>query len=292
MKPYKTDFFCARLSQNTQRKLLAEIDLTFVKAVEWNGMPQAMEMAEKNAGEIKPVAVTSAASSNMHKIARSKPQQANAQGFANQRSTGASASKPQESRRCFRCLGNHNPNKCHFKNAKCYECNQYGHIGKACALRKGEERQPKSAGAKYVAETDDQDMGIFSVHHSKIWAKPDTQDEWMVKLSIDGHDIQMEIDTGAKRFVMSYDMYRKYFSHIQLRVTPDLKTYTQEDIPIAGEIDVPVSYGSQSVTLSLVIAKGPWPTLMGRDWLRRIHLDWPEIIRSAPCWSSQFEGTK
>ncbi len=69
-------------------------------------------------------------------------------------------------------------------------------------------------------------MGIFSVYHSKTRAKPDTQDEWMVKLSIDGHNIQMEIDTGAKRSVMSYDMYRKYFSHIQLRATPGLKTYT------------------------------------------------------------------
>ncbi len=45
-----------------------------------------------------------------------------------------------------------------------------------------------------------------------------------------------------------------------------------------GHIDVPVQYEKQNVTLPLVIVKGERPALLGRNWLEKIQLDWPNIF--------------
>ena len=41
--------------------------------------------------------------------------------------------------------------------------------------------------------------------------------------------------------------------------------------------DVHVVYKSQNVCFSLVIVKSSGPTLMGRNWLEVLQLDWNEI---------------
>ena len=46
---------------------------------------------------------------------------------------------------------------------------------------------------------------------------------------------------------------------------------------VCGQLDVTVRYNSQEYTLPLCVVAGPGPTLLGRDWLRSIHLDWKAI---------------
>ncbi len=57
-----------------------------------------------------------------------------------------------------------------------------------------------------------------------------------------------------------------------------LITYSGERIPLLGSIDVPVQYEKQNVTLPLVIVKGERPALLGRNWLEKFQLDWPNIF--------------
>ena len=44
-----------------------------------------------------------------------------------------------------------------------------------------------------------------------------------------------------------------------------------------GAIDVKVKYSEQEADLTLTIVEGDGPTLMGRDWLRYIKLDWAAL---------------
>ena len=44
-----------------------------------------------------------------------------------------------------------------------------------------------------------------------------------------------------------------------------------------GSTDVQVSYEGQTAQLPLVVVKGVGPTLMGRNWLSRIRLNWSKI---------------
>ena len=56
-----------------------------------------------------------------------------------------------------------------------------------------------------------------------------------------------------------------------------LKTYTGEDIQIKGKIQVDVTLQHQRATLPLLVVQGNGPTLLGRDWLQVIQLDWSKL---------------
>ena len=44
-----------------------------------------------------------------------------------------------------------------------------------------------------------------------------------------------------------------------------------------GEAQVTVAYRDQVATLPLLVVEGSGPSLFGRNWLRKIQLDWSEV---------------
>ena len=91
----------------------------------------------------------------------------------------------------------------------------------------------------------------------------------------------MEINTGASKTVLNeatYDGLRDVLGPLR-KTEAVLSTYTGEAIPVAGEIIVPVKYGSQQENLKALVVKGKAPNLLGRDWLGVILLDWNKILQ-------------
>ena len=88
----------------------------------------------------------------------------------------------------------------------------------------------------------------------------------------------MELDTGAAVSLISEELYRDKLAHVHLHHTSMvLKTYTGEMIAPEGVIKVKVKLNKQRVRLPLYVVKVNGPPLFGREWLRRIRLDWAEI---------------
>ena len=56
-----------------------------------------------------------------------------------------------------------------------------------------------------------------------------------------------------------------------------LKSYTGTDICVKGTIDVDVTYKEQNANLPLVNIAGSGPSLLGRNWLYRLRLDWSQL---------------
>jgi hypothetical protein len=57
-----------------------------------------------------------------------------------------------------------------------------------------------------------------------------------------------------------------------------LRTYLKEPIPVVGCTHVDVEYNAQSCSqMPLLIVAGTGPSLLGRDWLATIQLDWKGI---------------
>ena len=111
------------------------------------------------------------------------------------------------------------------------------------------------------------DLNIFTVGRT-------TTTPTSVKLCIDTKPLEMEIDTGAAVSIVSEEQLRKRLSNKQVRLsTIVLRTYTAEKIPLLGEAQLCVEYKGQKHTLTAYITKGAGPCLLGRDWLREIHLD-------------------
>lgn len=65
--------------------------------------------------------------------------------------------------------------------------------------------------------------------------------------------------------------------------------YTGQTIQIKGSISIDVRYKDQTYTLDLIIVEGSGQSLLGRDWLHTIPLDWSYLkpVRSSPATKCQ-----
>ena len=95
--------------------------------------------------------------------------------------------------------------------------------------------------------------------------------------------IKMKIDTGATLEVISESTYRWAWTKEQappLQMTKTkLRTYTGQEIPVKGSVQVTVLHASQWKVLPLIVTKGQGPSLLGRNWLGELKLDWKATYR-------------
>lgn len=57
-----------------------------------------------------------------------------------------------------------------------------------------------------------------------------------------------------------------------------LQTYTGQEIHVLGSITVTAETPGQQACLPLLVVEGSGPSLLSRDWLAKIHLDWKETF--------------
>ncbi|GAA6080037.1 uncharacterized protein K02A2.6-like [Tachysurus ichikawai] len=102
----------------------------------------------------------------------------------------------------------------------------------------------------------------------------------------------MLLDTGSAVSVVSEDFYQTNLNHFSLKPAPELKlkSYSGQSIAVRGYIMIPVQYETQQVTLPLVIVKGSRPALIGRNWLKELHLNWEQIFTVYKVFT-QADGT-
>ena len=102
-----------------------------------------------------------------------------------------------------------------------------------------------------------------------------------VTVNVNGVDITMEVDTGAFISIISESTYCKYWEKGQappiVPSSTNLKTYTGEQLSIKGVINVTVKYENQCHSFQLTVVKGSGPSLLGRDWLLKIKLNWEKL---------------
>ena len=68
-----------------------------------------------------------------------------------------------------------------------------------------------------------------------------------------------------------------------------LTIYTKDQLQVLGQVTVDVSYGSQNGSYTLYVVKGRGTSLLGRDWMKHIRLDWKSIASTvnsvtSPCY--------
>jgi hypothetical protein len=102
----------------------------------------------------------------------------------------------------------------------------------------------------------------------------------IVGVKLNGVMTAMEVDTGTSVSIMS----EKSFESLRDRGTvlnqshAKLFTYTREQIPVVGTADVRAEHNGQVVTLPIIVTGGTGPTLLGRNWLSLLPLNWKEIF--------------
>ena len=104
-----------------------------------------------------------------------------------------------------------------------------------------------------------------------------------VELTVNGAVLTMEVDTGASVSLISDQTYRTTWTAAKRPpLQPSdtrLYTYSGELIEVLGTISVTVSYKQQTKQLSLLVVPTEGPALFGRDWLQAIVLEWKQLNR-------------
>ena len=259
---------CGLESENVQKVLLTKANLTLDKALE---ISQGMKAASVKAKELK----------GNHRV---NP-------VLSLKGPTPALTPTQPCSRCGR--GNHDPSTCRFKNATCHHCGKTGHIAPVCRSKAaGKPRKGPTKRANWLSstpsspdtasqpkentsgQTEGTPQPLFVVQNN-------ASSPYSVQLQVNGHPLQMEVDTGAAVSLAPESAVSALLPSTELQPsTAILRTYTGEQIPVKGVLPVTVHYGQQTHrNLKLLVVSGPGPCLLGRDWLRVIRLDWRQIAK-------------
>ena len=101
---------------------------------------------------------------------------------------------------------------------------------------------------------------------------------YKVVVELNGKPVNMEIDTGASVSLISKATKNNLFPTVELAKTGmSLRTYTAVPIQVLGRLRVKVRYKSYVGWHDLYVVEGVGPSLLGRDWLTKVKLDWAEV---------------
>ena len=91
----------------------------------------------------------------------------------------------------------------------------------------------------------------------------------------------MEIDTGSAVSVVPRRFWEKELKEKPLqKCATILKTVTGERVGILGQTNVRVSHKSEEVELPILVMEGEGPTLLGRNWLLALKIDWTSVYKT------------
>ena len=254
----------------TQHRLLSEKGLTFAKAQE---IAQAMELADKDVKSLQ-----SGPQTFVHKLQESQP--------ATQRPTKKNPQYPNRGSNphttvCYRCGGKHLATSCHFKTEQCHVCGKIGHIARVCHNRyqnssKGHTANVVESQSAQPSTTDSTEYTLFPIDSSQSKTTP-----WRTTLTLNGEEVEIEIDTGASVSLISQVAFDKLQSSVTLLPLKTeqikLRTFIGEEIKVLGSTSVTAQSGEHSATLPLLVVKGNGPNLIGRNWLTELKLDWKVV---------------
>ena len=96
---------------------------------------------------------------------------------------------------------------------------------------------------------------------------------------LDQKSCEMQLDTGATVSILPKTLYDQQFNQWPLRSTNvKLKAYNGVQIPVYGEVWLPVVYDQQKRVLPLIVVDGDGHPLLGRNWLKELRLNWHNIF--------------
>ena len=255
-------FVCGLRMIKIQQRLLQMEKLTLAKAIE---IAQSMEHAEINTKELQEQFAT-----KIHKVSRPKEQH----------DRRPDLHKKQSQTKCYRCgYTNHTADKCKYKEYTCNVCKKKGHLGKVCRSTQKKQHTTK------LVESENEDV-IFSTNGNN------SSKAFQTVLTVNRKRVTMEIDTGSGVTVMPESTFKDIFQG-KLKLQPSyqiLKSYTGTVIPLKGEAMVTVQAKEKQVQLKLLVAQVTHKsTILGRDWLEKLKIDWTNVFTTETSVDQSLE---
>ena len=191
---------CGISDGRLQRRLLAEPNLKFKKALE---ISQAIETAEQGAKDLQQKQQRD--SSALMKV-----------GYSQKHKRPAAQAPPHrvQENSCYRCGGNHSSAVFKFKESTCHSCQKKGHIAKVCksSPRKQLSRLPDRRPRRTHQVDQDVDKTENFVDeeldtHPMFNVQAKRTKPLVVTLQLNQQTHSMELDTGASLSIISEKTY-------------------------------------------------------------------------------------
>ena len=259
-----------------QRRLLAEKNLTFKSTLE---LIQSWETADSSAKDLQ----------------KPQPQSERIQLLSKTPGKRQNTSAHQKGC-CMHCGGHHQSSECRFKTATCNFCKKRGHIARVCLSKPSapiknakSATQQQSSSKPSVNRTDEtsneqlQPLEESESTYSLFTLSRNRRNPIRVTVTLNSAPLDMEVDTGAARSLISESTFRQLQQSTKLpSVQPSrvqLRTYTGEKLAVRGSLTAELTYQQQSKPVEILVVEGNGPSLLGRDILDEIRLDWVNIYR-------------
>ena len=177
---------------------------------------------------------------------------------------------------CKFCKLNVNRSKCTKNQCKtsCFLCGKIGHQKKFCF------KNPKNSSSHSLETSESQSSMNFidTFLTSAVDCKP------IINLLVNSHPIGMELDTGSQLTILN----KSVLSSVKnVCLKPSDRVIRVANGQLVSNImqgSVEVSYnGCKYLDLTIHVVDGPFPSLLGRDWIRRLF---------GEDWLSQFVARK
>ncbi len=267
---------CGCRDKKLQYKLLADPTLTFDKAL---AVAKASELADRGTRNL------SGQNASVNRLFDTRRRDRTPQPPRENLPSNSGSTHP-----CFRCGAAHPATSCKFRTSTCHYCKKQGHIAKVCRKKTRDSTaanpssranpaprsNPASRSNKLTVSDDEEETEEYHLYYSSTGCtKPIT-----VPVTLNGLATTMEVDTGAAISVMNEHTYQSLWPQRKPPLKPTsvrLKTYTGEHIVVKGIIRVRVLYEAQQADLELLVVAGKGPSLLGRDWLEHLRLDWHSL---------------
>ena len=149
-------------------------------------------------------------------------------------------------------------------------------------MKRSSTQKTCSVVATDIAENDTDASAYTLFNVSCTHSKP-----YVITMQINGAELPMEVDTGASLTLISKATFDRLWD---ARAAPNLQstssklwTYTGEDIKVLGVANITVYFQEQCQQLQLLVVGGNGPSLLSRDWLSKIRLNWTELHHVHQC---------
>ena len=101
----------------------------------------------------------------------------------------------------------------------------------------------------------------------------------LLPVKLQDKEIQMELDTGASLSVIGESTYQSIFrdNHRLYSTDVTLCLYNGQELPILSSTYVHVQCEGQTAMLPLIVVKGAGASLIRRNWLEHIRINWAAV---------------
>ncbi|XP_077497623.1 uncharacterized protein LOC144108219 [Amblyomma americanum] len=119
------------------------------------------------------------------------------------RKTKDSTRGKSQKQKCSRCGKAHTSDSCWYKRYKCRRCSKVGHLQNMCQASREELK------AHLVSESSEEESTLYSCD-----ATP-SKKSYVVSVNVEGHDLPIQVDTGAAVTVVPESVYAAKLSHVK-----------------------------------------------------------------------------